>query len=270
MSRSTRRRITTAGIAAAAIALGVAAEAVAYDWSDVSSWVPDLAVGWGLVALGLTARRVSPQSRCGGLVCAAGLAWFIGNFAVVDLPAIAWIGRHGAFLHRALLAHAVVGFPGGRLVSLLRRGVVTAAYVVVLWPALATSEAASMALGAAVLVVTVLNGPAAACAGVAFALAVGGVAADRRFLAPVDQTALLRFYEAALLRHRLCSRRCAGDGGSRRWRTVWSSSVRRRRCATRCAGFWEIRRSRSVSAGTGATSTNEGSRSSRRRRRTVA
>ena len=199
MSRSTRRRITTAGIAAAAIALGVAAEAVAYDWSDVSFWVPDLAAGWGLVALGLTARRVSPQSRCGGLVCAAGLAWFIGNFAVVDLPAIAWIGRHGAFLHRALLAHAVVGFPGGRLVSLLRRGVVTAAYVVVLWPALATSEAASMALGAAVLVVTVLNGPAAACAGVAFALAVVGVAADRRFLAPVDQTALLRFYEAALL-----------------------------------------------------------------------
>ena len=52
MSQSTRRRITTAGIAAAAIALGVAAEAVAYDWSDVSFWVPDLAAGWGLVASG--------------------------------------------------------------------------------------------------------------------------------------------------------------------------------------------------------------------------
>ena len=132
-------------------------------------------------------------------MCAAGLAWFIGNFAVVDLPAIAWIGgtapsstvrfwRTQSSLSRA---GGLSRFCGAAW-SLRRTSSC-------LWPALATSDAASMALGAAVLVVTVLNGPAAACTGVAFALAVVGVAAVAASSRPLDQTAVLRFYEAALL-----------------------------------------------------------------------
>ena len=184
---------------AAAIALGIAAEWAAYDGSAVRFWVPDLAVGWGLVLAGLVARWRVSRSRCGSLVCAAGLAWFAGNYAGVDVPAVAWIGSHGAYVHRALLAHAIVAFPRGRLVSFSRRCVVLFAYVAALWPELATSATASIAVGVAVLGASIVGRHAAVPAAASFAIAVGGVAVGRSMLAPDHAATLLLVYQVGLL-----------------------------------------------------------------------
>ena len=200
MSRGRRRRGAMAAVAVAAAVLGVAAELVAFDESAVRLWMPDLATGWGLVACGLSLWLLTPRSRCGPLLCAAGFAWFAGNFAAAGVPIVAWVGDHAAYVHRAFLAHAVLGFPRGRLASLLRRSVVAAVYVATLWPAAATSDTVWMALALAVLIAGVaVRDRRAAPAAVAFALAVGGVAAARTSLRPVAPEALLHLYEAGIV-----------------------------------------------------------------------
>jgi signal transduction histidine kinase len=175
----------------AAGVLGIAGEAVAYGWSSVGSWVPDLAVGWALVACGIVAGR-----RSGMLLSCAGLAWFAGNFAVAGLPAVAWIGWHATYLHRALVAQAVLVFPDGRSASRWGRAVAAAAYVVALWPALATSSASWIALAAAVCAT---SGREARPAAAAFALGVGGASAGHLLLAPSQQDWLRWLYDAGLV-----------------------------------------------------------------------
>jgi signal transduction histidine kinase len=198
-SRRASYRPATAAVAAGALALGIAAEAAAYDWSSVRSWAPDLAVGWGLVAVGLAARRAAPQGPCAWLLCAAGCVWFLGNFAGAGVAVVGWVAAHGAYVHRALLAHAIVESPRGQLGRLLARGVVAFAYVAAFWPALATSDRALVAFGAAVAAAAAFGPPRRAPAAAALVLAFGGVAAARLLLAPVDETTLLRVYEAAIL-----------------------------------------------------------------------
>jgi signal transduction histidine kinase len=192
----------TAGrwVAAAAVVLGVSAEWVAYRGAGVGTWGPDLAVGWGLVACGLALRRRLPGSRCGALLCAAGLVWFAGNFAAVDAAVVAWLAEHGAYVHRACLAHAVLAFPRGRIGPLARRAVVVTVYAASLWPPLATSDTAWIVLAVAVLAASLAVGDRRAVPGAAaFAVAVGAVAAARTFLEPVDWETLLHLYEAGLL-----------------------------------------------------------------------
>ena len=185
------------GVAAAVV--GIVAEWVAYDVSAARDWLPDLAVGWGLVAAGLVGRLRAPRSRCGLALYAAGLLWFAGNFAVADSAALAWLGGHAAYAHRALLAHAIVGFPRGRLGSLASRGVVAAAYVAALSPALATSTTAWVAIALAVVGVAVARARPAIAAAASFAIAVGGVPLLRTLLQPTDPDALLHVYQAGLL-----------------------------------------------------------------------
>jgi signal transduction histidine kinase len=195
-----RFRRTTVAVVAAAVAVGASAEWTAYRGSGLHSWGPDLAVGWSLVLCGLALRRLTPRSRCGELVAAAGLAWFAGNFAAVDLPVVAWLAAHTTYLHRALLAHAVLAFPRGRLVPFVRWVVVAAVYVAALWPALATSDAAWIVLASAVLVAAIALGDRRAVPGaVAFALAVGGVAAAAVLRPLTDRDTLLVVYELGLV-----------------------------------------------------------------------
>jgi hypothetical protein len=66
---------TDAALVAAAVALGLAAEAHLFAWSDFGGWIPDLLTGWALVGFGVAAR-----GRPGVLLAAGGLAWFAGNF----------------------------------------------------------------------------------------------------------------------------------------------------------------------------------------------
>jgi signal transduction histidine kinase len=84
-------------VAAAAIAVGIAAESQSYAWGDERHWLPDLATGWTLIACGVVARR-----RTGLLLAATGFTWFAGNFA-------SW----ALVLHRGPLAHLVLTFPEG-------------------------------------------------------------------------------------------------------------------------------------------------------------
>jgi signal transduction histidine kinase len=181
----------SAALCVTAGTLGLVAEAVAYDWSDVHLWVPDLAVGWTLVACGIVTK-----GRCGTLLWSAGLVWFAGNFAAADTAFVAWVAAHATYLHRALLAQAVLVFPDGRLGRRRRQTAAAAAYVVALWPALASSNAAWVAVALALI----LTAPRAArWPAVALAIAVGGVSAGHLVFGSTHEEALRLLYEAGLV-----------------------------------------------------------------------
>lgn len=121
-------------LAIAGVLLGVAAEAVAFRWADMSRWGPDLMVGWTVIGAGLFAVHRLPASRIGWLTVATGVLWFAGNFAPAGHPVVAWLGEQALFLHRGPLVHAVLAFPHGHLRSRLDRATVVASYVAMLAP----------------------------------------------------------------------------------------------------------------------------------------
>ena len=95
--------------------LGLAAEWAAFGWDDPGQWIPDLAVGWSFIACGLVGRWRRPDSGTGPLMVAVGFTWFLGNFAAVEVPPVAWLATHVLYLHRGPLIHCVLSFPSGRL-----------------------------------------------------------------------------------------------------------------------------------------------------------
>jgi len=137
-------------LGAAGILLGVAAEAVAFRWADVSRWGPDLMVGWTVIGAGLFAVHRMPASRIGWLIVAAGVLWFIGNFASASHPVVASLGAQALFLHRGPLLHAVLAFPHGHLRSRIDRATVVASYVAALTP-IAQLEVPAIAVGLLVI-----------------------------------------------------------------------------------------------------------------------
>ncbi len=122
-----------------AVALGLLAEAMAYEPADVARWAPDLAVGWSLAACGVVASLRRPASRTGLLLGAAGITWFAGNFAGVGFAPIAVLATQLTFVHRAVLMHAVLTLPDGHMRSRLGAITVAAGYLVWLLPPAATS-----------------------------------------------------------------------------------------------------------------------------------
>jgi signal transduction histidine kinase len=192
-------RPSSVAIAAVAVLVGVGAEAASYNWGAPGSWGPDLAVGWAIIGLGILVGRSSVRRVDAWLLCAAGVAWFFGNFAAVAVPFVAWVAIHGAFIHRAVLTHAVTRAPATRLGSPLGRGVVVLAYVVALWPALSTSDAASVAVGMAILSVAILGRARRTLAAVALAAAIGGIGAARLAISPMNEQELLHLYQAGLV-----------------------------------------------------------------------
>jgi signal transduction histidine kinase len=108
-----RRWWTELLVAAAAVAVGVAAESNSYGWSDVRRWLPDLLTGWTLIACGLVARR-----RSGLLLAATGFSWFAGNFIPSAL-----------LLYRGPLTQLVLTYPSGAPGQLVA---IAFAYLVVL------------------------------------------------------------------------------------------------------------------------------------------
>jgi hypothetical protein len=124
---------------------------VAFGWRDPLRWVPDLLVGWTFVAGGLVASSRFPESRTGRLLTATGFAWFAGNFAsLVGAGGVAGGAGGVPALHRGLVIHALVTFPGGRLGSRAARAAVCAGYAGSLAP-LARSDVVAMVAGAAVI-----------------------------------------------------------------------------------------------------------------------
>jgi signal transduction histidine kinase len=127
----------------AALALGVAAELHYFGWDDPGGWLPDIVVGWTLIACGLIAWSRRPESHSGALLAATGFGWFAANFSDQAL-----------YLHRGPLIHLVLSYPYGRLGGRLERCVVAGAYVVALIPEVWRSEEATFGLAAIIVAVS--------------------------------------------------------------------------------------------------------------------
>jgi signal transduction histidine kinase len=121
----------------AGAALGIAAELVYFGWSRPGDWLPDLAVGWTLIACGLLAWSRRPASHSGALMAATGFAWFVANFT-----------DHALYLHRGPLIQLVLSYPTGRLGGRVERAAVAVAYVAAVIPSVWSSEAATFGLAA--------------------------------------------------------------------------------------------------------------------------
>jgi signal transduction histidine kinase len=119
-----RRPVLTVGCLAA---FGIIAE-----WQGThfrgDAWLPDLAVGIGLGVSGALIKTLDPRSRVGDLVVLAGVAWFVPNFATVGIAWVGWLAAHLVVVHRALLVHAIVAFPSGRIRRSFEAAVVVIAY----------------------------------------------------------------------------------------------------------------------------------------------
>jgi signal transduction histidine kinase len=127
-------------LAATAVAVGIAAEAQAFEWSEPARWVPDLVTGWILIACGLAGWSARPRSRSSLLMTLTGFAWFAGNFAA-----------GAAYLHRGPLVHLLLTFPRGRTTGRLERVAVVAGYGAAVVAAVWRTELVAI-VGAAALV----------------------------------------------------------------------------------------------------------------------
>jgi signal transduction histidine kinase len=202
------RRLGLVGLAG--VALGLTAEWVGFGWGDPRHWIPDLAVGWTLIGCGLIAWSRRPESRAGALLAATGLTWFVGNFAQVDVAAVAWVAAHLVYLHRGPLVQLVLAYPSGRPPSRLVRGAVAVGYAAAVITPIWDSEAATILLAGLLLAVCAREYGRAvggvrrarlialqAAAGLSLALA--GTAAARLLLPPGEVSGpSLLVYEAAL------------------------------------------------------------------------
>jgi signal transduction histidine kinase len=135
----------------AGAALGIAAEWVYFDWSEPSDWLPDLAVGWTLIACGLVAWSHRPTGRSGALMVATGFAWFAANFTTTGWGALDWLSEQALYLHRGLLLHLVLSYPRGRLAGRLDHAAVAIAYGAAVIPAIWGSETATFVLAGSIV-----------------------------------------------------------------------------------------------------------------------
>jgi len=135
----------------AGVALGLTAEWVGFGWGDPRRWIPDLAVGWRLIGCGLVASEQRPESRTGPLMAATGFTWFLGNFAQVDVAAVAWVAAHLVYLHRGPLVQLVLTYPSGRPSSRLARAALAVGYAAAVVAPVWRSEVATILLAALML-----------------------------------------------------------------------------------------------------------------------
>jgi hypothetical protein len=178
-------------LAGASIALGIAAEATAYELDQPGRWVPDLLTGWTLICCGLAAWMRRPDSPDGTLLMLTGGTWFLGNFD----PALVYWYR-GPLVH-LLLAHPSGGAP---------RSLVGAGYLIAVVPDLWGSDAASIVLAALLFVAALgVHPPAGGRAHVAalratavICLAIIGGAVARLLITYGAETPALLVYELGL------------------------------------------------------------------------
>ena len=91
----------------------------------------ELLAGLALVGAGAAAWRRRPTSRFGPLLFLAGLAWFVPewNNPAIGNPALFTAGLVLGAACPPLVAHAALGYPGGRLRSRAERAAVGVAYL---------------------------------------------------------------------------------------------------------------------------------------------
>ena len=128
------------------------AEGIAFDWSNVNRWVPDLLVGWTFIGCGLIVVARRPESRSGLLMVATGFTWFVGNFAAVGTNWMGSLAANGLYLHRGPLIHLILTYPSGRITSRASRAVIGLGYAAAIVPQIWNSEVASLILAGLVVV----------------------------------------------------------------------------------------------------------------------
>ena len=135
--------------------VGIAAEWVAFDWTDPDRWIPDLLVGWSFIGCGLIASARQPESRTGLLMVATGFTWFVGNFAGIGPGVFGWVAANGIYLHRGPLIHLILAYPSGRTSSQQARGVIGLGYAAAVVPPTWDNDFASLLLSGLVIAVGV-------------------------------------------------------------------------------------------------------------------
>ena len=124
-------------VLAAGLALGVTALAVVRGAPESSLAGPSagaalalVAVGWALVACGVTAWARRPTSRFGPLLAAAGGAWFVAelNNPGAGSSLLFTLGLLGYAACPAVVAQAALAYPGGRVPGRLARAGLALAY----------------------------------------------------------------------------------------------------------------------------------------------
>ena len=132
------RRAVVLGVFAAGVAVGIYSLVVArdnpvYSYAGASSarGVAFLVAGWALMGAGTAHALRRSRNLFGPLLAAAGFAWFIAEWnnpgtgsALAFTMGLVFYGLVCA----ALLGHAVLAYPSGRLASSLERAAVAAAY----------------------------------------------------------------------------------------------------------------------------------------------
>jgi len=92
--------------------------------------IAELAGGWSIVAIGSVFWRRHRGNLCGPLLLGAGLAWFLPEWTSPGIGSAAGFtaGLLGAAACPPLAAHAALGYPNGRLGTLVEQLTVAAAY----------------------------------------------------------------------------------------------------------------------------------------------
>jgi signal transduction histidine kinase len=132
LGRAVWLAMLAAGLAFGALSLAMARGTPGYGFAGSSLWsaAAELAAGWALIAVGLIAWARRPASRFGPLLAAGGFGWFLvewNNPGIGSEVGFA-IGLVLYAVCPALLAHAALAYPSGRLSGWLDRAGLIAAY----------------------------------------------------------------------------------------------------------------------------------------------
>ena len=125
--------VLVAGLGLGAVSLAFARDAPdgSLGGATAASGLVLLGVGWALVVCGVVAWVRRPSSRFGVILAAAGGAWFLVEFnnPAVGSPVLFTIGLLTYAACPALVAHAALAYPDGRIGGGLERAGLVLAYV---------------------------------------------------------------------------------------------------------------------------------------------
>jgi signal transduction histidine kinase len=121
-------------VAVLAVALGLAAGRLGFAAFAFQGAVLTVVTGWVVVVCGLVAWWRVPDSRVGALLVAAGLASYLGWFDHVGAAWLADLATWSTWLFVAILAHAVLTYPEGRVHDSRLGILIVVGYVLALLP----------------------------------------------------------------------------------------------------------------------------------------
>jgi signal transduction histidine kinase len=118
MTRALRSAVVVAGLALGVFSLAVARGGAGYSFGGSSAFAgaAELAAGYALLAVGVTAWMRPRQARVGVILVAASFAWFLLEWSNPAAGSVVFTG--GLVLYAAappLVAHAMLAYPDGRV-----------------------------------------------------------------------------------------------------------------------------------------------------------